>query len=58
MMCSFYLIAQLFDTMYHIRTISDILRQGVDYLAQWLEHLGRGIFSNAASFLSYEFSYS
>ena len=24
--------------MYHISTISDILRQGVDSLAQWLEH--------------------
>ena len=24
--------------MYHICTISDILRQGVDSLAQWLEH--------------------
>ena len=32
------LIAQLFDTMYHISTISDILREGVDSLAQWLEH--------------------
>ena len=31
-------IAQLFDTMYHISTISDTLRQGVDSLAQWLEH--------------------
>ena len=28
----------MFDTMYHICTISDILRQGVDSLAQWLEH--------------------
>ena len=36
-MCSFYKW-QLFDTMYHISTISDILRQGVDYLDQWLEH--------------------
>ena len=24
--------------MYHISTISDIMRQGVDSLAQWLEH--------------------
>ena len=24
--------------MYHISTISDILRHGVDSLAQWLEH--------------------
>ena len=38
MMRSFYKIAQLFDTMYHISTISDMLRQGVDSLAQWLEH--------------------
>ena len=34
MMRSFY-----FETMYHIlSTISDILRQGVDSLAEWLEH--------------------
>ena len=31
-------IAQLFDIMYPISTISDILRQGVNSLAQWLEH--------------------
>ena len=29
---------QLFDTMYHISKISDILRQGVGSLAQWLEY--------------------
>ena len=28
---------RLFDTMYRISTISDILRQGVDSLTQWLE---------------------
>ena len=38
MMRCFYKIAQLFDTMYHICTICDILRQEVDSLAQWLEH--------------------
>ena len=32
------LIYSIFDTMYHTCTISDILRQGVDSLAQWLEH--------------------
>ena len=26
-----------FDTMHHISTISDILPQGVDSVAQWLE---------------------
>ena len=57
--------------MYHISTISDTLRQGVDSLAQWLEHwistpairvrIPSGtwdFFSSYASFLSYEFSYS
>ena len=38
MMRSFSKIAQLFDTIYHISTTFDILRQGVDSLAQWLEH--------------------
>ena len=70
MMRSFYEIAQPFDTMYHISTISDILRQGVDSLAQWLEHwistpairvqIPSGtwdFYSSYASFLSYEFSY-
>ena len=38
MMHSFYKITQVFNTMYHISTISDILRQGVDSLSQWLEH--------------------
>ena len=28
---------QLFDTMYPISRNSDILRQGLDFLAQWLE---------------------
>ena len=60
----------MFDTMQPINTISDILGQGVDSLAQWLEHwisapaiqvrIPSGFwefFSNYASFLSYEFSY-
>ena len=38
MMRSFYEIAQLFDTMYQISSICDIMRQGVDSLAQWLQH--------------------
>ena len=29
--------AYLFDTMYRISTISEIVRQGVDSMAQWLE---------------------
>ena len=60
----------IYDTLYHICTISDILRQGVDSLAQWLEHwistLAIGVripsgtwdFLSYVSFLIYEFSYS
>ena len=64
-------IAQLFDTMYHISTISDTRCQGVDSLAQlselWISTPAvrvripsgtRDLFSNYASSLSYEFSYS